>query len=84
VYPTYLSNNTPNNRLQITTFKSMALYSWYVWMYAINVIIYVASSSYFRKVYRIFFADILSEICSLSRRVCFFRKKETSFAIELR
>ena len=101
LYPTYLSNNTPNNRLQITTFKvvrsktfiifyhffsfqSMALYSWYVWMYAINVIIYVASSSYFRKVYRIFFADILSEICSLSRRVCFFRKKETSFAIELR
>jgi len=41
LYPTYLSNNTSNNRLQITTFKSMALYSWYVWMYAINVIIYV-------------------------------------------
>ena len=63
-------------------FQSMALYSWYSWMYAINVIIYVVSSSHFRKVYRIFFADIIAGICTLSGKVCFFREG-TSSAIEL-
>jgi len=37
----------------------MILYSWYCWMYAINVIIYVASSSEFREVYKIFVKDIV-------------------------
>ena len=63
-------------------FQSMALYSWYSWMYAINVIIYVIASSDFRKVYRIFFADILSGICALPGKVCLFREGIPS-AIEL-
>merc|ERR1719204_779747 len=70
--PAHLFDNTSNNSLQMTPFKSMALYSWYSWMYAINVIIYVVSSSHFRKVYRIFFADIIAGICTLSGKVCFF------------
>ena len=52
-------------------------------MYAINVIIYVVSSSHFRKVYRIFFVDIIAAICTLPEKVCLF-KEGTSTAIELK
>ena len=65
-----------------SSFQGMALYSWYSWMYAINVIIYVIASSDFRKVYRIFFVDIIAGICTLPGKVCFF-KKGTSTVIEL-
>ena len=42
----------------LTPFYSMVFYSWYWWMYAINVIIYVATSKDFRDVYAIFLKDI--------------------------
>ena len=62
----------------------MILYSWYSWMYAINVIIYVVSSSEFRKVYKIFFEDVFAGFKSLWRKLCFLRTSETSTqAIEL-
>ena len=61
----------------------MALYSWYCWMYAINVIIYVVSFE-FRKVYKMFFEDVFAGFETLSRTNCFMRKSETSTpAIEL-
>ena len=64
-------------------FQSMALYSWYCWMYAINVIIYVVSFE-FRKVYKMFFEDVFAGFKTLWRTNCFMRKSETSTpAIEL-
>ena len=48
----------------------MALYSWYSWMFAINVIIYVVSSSYFRQIYQIFFGDIFHGIRNLWKNCC--------------
>ena len=39
-------------------FHSMIVYSWYWWMYAINVIIYVTISKDFRDVYKLFFKDV--------------------------
>ena len=48
----------------------MALYSWYSWMFAINVIIYVVSSSYFRQIYQIFVGDIFHGIRNLWKN-CF-------------
>ena len=65
------------------SFQSMILFSWYCWMYAINVIIYVVSSSEFRKVYRIFFEDVFAGFAALWRRGCFFRASDSSPAIEL-
>ena len=56
----------------------MILYSWYCWMYAINVIIYVVSSSEFRKVYRIFFEDVFAGFLTVWRKGCFLRKTGTS------
>ena len=66
------------------SFQSMILFSWYCWMYAINVIIYVVSSSEFRKVYSIFFEDVFAGFATLWRRVCFLRASDSSTpAIEL-
>ena len=66
------------------SFQSMMLYSWYCWMYAINVIIYVVSSSEFRKVYRIFFEDVVAGIATLWTNNCFPRTSDISTpAIEL-
>ena len=62
----------------------MALYSWYCWMYAINVIIYVVSSSEFRKVYKMFFEDVFAGFATLWRKTYFLRKSDRSTpAIEL-
>merc|ERR1719458_2499403 len=73
-----------NSRLKMTPSQSMALYSWYCWMYAINVIIYVVSSSEFRKVYKMFFEDVFAGFAILWRKTCFLRKSDTSTpAIEL-
>ena len=48
----------------------MALYSWYSWMFAINVIIYVVSSSYFRQIYQIFFGEIFHGVRNLWKNYC--------------
>ena len=70
--------------LWLTSFQSMILYSWYCWMYSINVIIYVVSSSEFRKVYKIFFEDVFLGFANLWRKVWFLRTSETeTSAIEL-
>ena len=60
------------------SFQSMILFSWYCWMYAINVIIYVVSSSEFRKVYKMFFEDVFAGFATLWRKSCFLRKSDTS------
>ena len=39
-------------------YQAMVLYSWYWWMYAINVLIYVATSEDFRKIYKLFIVDL--------------------------
>ena len=39
-------------------FESMIFYSWYWWMYAINVIIYIIASKAFREIYNVFLNDI--------------------------
>jgi hypothetical protein len=39
-------------------FHAMIFYSWYWWMYAINVVIYVTISKDFREVYKLFFKDV--------------------------
>ena len=53
-------------------------------MYAINVIIYVVSSSEFRKVYRIFFEDVVAGVATLWTNNYFPRRPDTSTpAIEL-
>jgi len=72
--PAHLFDNTSHNWLRMTPFRSMILYSWYCWMYAINVIIYVVSSSEFRKVYRIFFEDVFAGLLTVWRKGCFLRK----------
>ena len=59
-------------------FQSMILYSWYCWMYAINVVIYVISSSEFRKVYRIFFEDVVAGFLTVWGKCCFLRTSKTS------
>ena len=65
-------------------FQSMILYSWYCWMYSINVIIYVVSSSEFRKVYKMFFEDVFAGFSTLWRKCCFLKTSDTSTpAIEL-
>ena len=70
--------------LWLTSFQSMILYSWYCWMYSINVIIYVVSSSEFRKVYKIFFEDVFHGFAYLWRKFWFLRTSETeTSAIEL-
>merc|ERR1712156_196209 len=76
--PAHLFDNTSNNSLQMTPFKSMALYSWCSWMFAINVIIYVVSSSYFRQIYQIFFGDIFHGIRTLWRNCCNLNKDNTT------
>ena len=48
---------------------SLVIYSWYWWLYAINVIIYVIVSKDFREIYRIFFRDVLSGSVNSVRRL---------------
>jgi len=82
--PAHLFDNSSHNWLRMTPFKSMMLYSWYCWMYAINVIIYVVSSSEFRKVYCIFFEDAIAGFATLWANNFFQRTSDTSPpAIEL-
>merc|ERR1719397_1704805 len=53
-------------------------------MYAINVIIYVVSSSQFRKVYRMFFEDVFAGFTTFWRIVCCLRTTDSPTpAIEL-
>ena len=59
-------------------FQSMALYSWCSWMFAINVIIYVVSSSYFRQIYQIFLGDIIHGVRILWRNCCNSNKNNTT------
>ena len=59
-------------------FQSMALYSWYSWMFAINVIIYVVSSSYFRQIYQIFVGDIIHGVRILWRNCCNLNKNNNT------
>ena len=59
-------------------FQSMALFSWCSWMFAINVIIYVVSSSYFRQIYQIFMADIIHGVRILWRNCCNSNKNNTT------
>ena len=42
----------------VNPFWAMCIYSWYWWMYAINVIVYVVTSKDFRSVYSIFLRDL--------------------------
>ena len=67
------------------SFQSMMLYSWYCWMYAINVIIYVVSSSEFRKVYCMFFEDVVAGFSTLWTNNCSLGTSDVPTpAIELR
>ena len=89
--PAHLFDNTSHNWLRMTpfrvgfvksclifSFQSMILYSWYCWMYAINVIIYVVSSREFRKVYSIFFEDVFAGFSTAWRKDYFPRTSGTS------
>ena len=42
----------------LNPFWAMVIYSWYWWMYAINVIVYVFTSRDFRNVYAVFMHDM--------------------------
>ena len=42
----------------LNPFWVMVIYSWYWWMYAINVIVYVFTSRDFRNVYAVFMHDM--------------------------
>jgi len=79
--PAHLFDNTSTNRLRMTPFRSMILFSWYCWMYAINVIIYVVSSREFRKVYGMFFADVFAGFASIWRRSCFLKTSDSSIEL---
>ena len=43
---------------QIDVFWYLVCYSWYWWMYAINIFIYIVTDQDFRKVYRLFLKDV--------------------------
>jgi len=44
--------------MQIDVFWYLVCYSWYWWMYAINIFIYIVTDQDFRKVYRHFLNDV--------------------------
>ena len=44
----------------LSPFYSMVFYSFYWWMYGLNVVIYVATSRDFREMYRIFLQDMFA------------------------
>ena len=45
---------------QIDVFWYLVCYSWYWWMYASNVFIYIVTDQDFRKVYRLFLKDVFT------------------------
>ena len=51
----------------VDPFWAMCIYSWYWWMYAINVIVYVITSSDFRSVYSVFLHDISYPVRTFTR-----------------
>jgi len=44
--------------VQIDVFWYLVCYSWYWWMYAVNIFIYIVTDQDFRKVYRHFLTDV--------------------------
>jgi len=46
--------------VQIDVFWYLVCYSWYWWMYASNVFIYIVTDQDFRKVYRLFLKDVFT------------------------
>ena len=51
----------------VDPFWAMCIYSWYWCMYAINVIVYVITSSDFRSVYSVFLHDISYPVRTFTR-----------------
>ena len=68
-------------------FQAMVLYSWYWWMFAVNVLIYVATSEDFRKIYKLFLIDLfeatLGPVKDSLMRCCGKRKKWQLEQLEL-
>jgi len=44
--------------VQIDVFWYLVFYSWYWWMYAVNVFIYMITDQGFRDVYQLFLKDV--------------------------
>ena len=42
----------------LAAYQSMVIYSFYCWMYAVNVFIYVTTSKNLREVYKVFLSDV--------------------------